>query len=73
MEMAQWDDDRLLHPIVLLSNRQQVPQMINAKCQLFRGRAIIEIASKRKREREGEWQRRQWGLHKEMDGAGPFS
>lgn len=25
------------------------------------------------KEREGEWQRRQWGLDKEMEGAGPFS
>lgn len=28
--------------------------MINAECQLFRGWAILEIGSKRKRERERE-------------------
>lgn len=41
-------------PIVLLSNRQQVPRMINAECQLFQRRAILEIGSTRKRERVAE-------------------
>lgn len=49
-EIGQWNGGHLLRPIVLLSNQQQVPQMISAECQLFHGMAILEIGSKRKRE-----------------------
>lgn len=49
-EIGQWNDSGLLHPIVLLSNQQQVSVMINAECQLFQGRPILEIGSKRKRQ-----------------------
>lgn len=65
--MGQWDERRSRRAIVLLSKQQQVPRMINAECQLFGRKGHF-----------GNWFKesgggRQWGLCKEMEGAGPFS
>jgi len=69
-ELGQWDDGRLLHLIVLLSNRQQVPQDDKRRVSIISRKGHFGNWFK---EKEAEWEREQRGCQKEMKGAAPFS
>lgn len=62
-ETGQWDDGRSLRPIVLLSNRQQVPPNDKRRVSIISRKGHFGNWFK---EKEAEWRWRQWGLHKEM-------